>query len=103
MPTATLTFDLNDPDDAALYEMHNQAKRLQILVWELVRSDLRTMERKDAMPSSVDYSLMTEIGFTGSKEGFKPSNLSGMQMLELIRAIIHRKLDEENVNLEVLP
>lgn len=101
--TVTLSFDLNDFDDRAEYEMHNQARRLTLLVWNFVHYDLRGMYKYDRMPDSVNFSAIEEIGFEGKPEEFVPSKLSGQQMLELIQLIFTQELEKERINLEVLP
>lgn len=102
MAKASLTFDLNDTEDAEMYAMHNQAKNLTLLVWEFLNHDLRTMYKHNAMPNYVNKTTMEDVWFKGEDNEFIPSNLTGLQMLELIRLMLLRKLEEEKIDLDVL-
>lgn len=83
---ATLTFNLNDPEDKAKYDLHNQAEGM---LWVL-------------MDLSGRYSGGNEVSF---RNLLKYSKLTESQheLIEELQSTFYDLLKEHKVDLDVLP
>lgn len=105
MATATLTFDLSVPEDAARFELYSQAERMYHVLWELTNHDLRQIDKYDDMSlfSHAAREFLFEIdGGTPVTIKTTPGKVDGGTMVSMLRTFLHEKLAENQVNLDVL-
>jgi len=103
MAIATLTFDLSVPEDAARFELHSQAEKLYWAVWELTNQDLRQIDKYDSLESVPHTALEFLTDVDGNPITLKTTTdkIDGGAMVSIIRDVIHEKLNEAKVSLEL--
>lgn len=100
---AILKFDMEKPEDRRLHAIMMQAESLHMLTWTILWNELRSLIKHENLAifdaSDREYLEDTDGKPLGADTPIE--KISGDTMAELIRSYLFRRMNEENIDLEL--